>query len=136
MNLRCGNCQKVSPPGALCSWCHKPLADPNRARSTDPETAHVSARRSSRSRGPKDQAILDDLKEHAQDGGTSLEIAYRTDLVHNNMSSRFVPLEKLGLVHRNGTKRVSDVPPHMSTKHESQVWYYGPAQPGQIRMAL
>lgn len=141
MNIRCGKCGKVSPPGARCSWCHEPLADPNRARRTDPETAHNAARRSSSTRSAKDQKILDDLKEHAVDGGTTLEIAYRTDLVHNNMSSRMVPLEKLGLVHRillvapnKYQSRVSDVPPHMATKSASQIWYYGPAQPGQVEL--
>lgn len=87
-----------------------------------------------------DQKILDDLKEHAVKGGTTLEIAYRTDLVHNNMSSRMVPLEKLELVHRiqlapdRYESRLSDVPPDIVTRSRSQIWYFGPAQPGQVEL--
>jgi len=135
-SLECPRCRRQTPPGARCSWCRAPLAGVNRARKKDPETAHVSARRSSRTRSEKDQAILDELKLAGSKGRTTLEISHERDLVHNNMSSRMVRLEERGLIHRTGAKRISNVPPLIATNHESQVWYYGPSEPGQAELAL
>ena len=132
----CPACKRQTLPGARCCWCGETLAGPNRARTTDPDTAHKSARRSSKKRSSKDQAILDDLKLHPN-GGTTLEISARQALIHNNMSPRMVRLEEKRLIHRiqlspgKYLSRVSVVPPAMETKHESQIWYYGPAQPIQ-----
>lgn len=135
-DIVCPACNKPTLPGARCCWCGEPLAGPNRARNTDPETAHTSAWRSSKTRSTKDQAILDDLKAHSN-GGTTLEIAARQDLIHNNMSPRMVKLEEKHLIHRiqlspgKYLSRVSVVPRDMETRHESQIWYYGPMQPIQ-----
>lgn len=133
----CPGCNRPTLPGARCCWCGETLAGPNRARNTDPETAHISARRSSQTRSNKDQAILNDLKAQGSKGGTTLEIAARQDLIHNNMSPRMVKLEEKRLIHRIELEpgkyfsRVSVVPPAMETRHESQIWYYGPWQPIQ-----
>jgi hypothetical protein len=136
-DLVCPACKRQTLPAARCCWCGETLAGPNRARKTDPDTAHKSARRSSNTRSSKDQAILNDLKAQGSKGGTTLEIASRKDLVHNNMSPRMVKLEEKRLIHRielepgKYVSRVSVVPRDMETKHESQIWYYGPRQPIQ-----
>ncbi len=92
-----------------------PPAD-NRARETDPETAHAGARASSRHKVKTDELIITDLADHRIDGGTTLEISKRIGRPHNNISSRFIHLEEAGHIYRAGKRRDAD------TKCESIVW--------------
>ncbi len=129
--VQCPRCRKATPPGARCSWCRAPLVAPNKARRTDPETAHKGAEISNAGRGKLDQEILRALEERGDKGFTTHECALEIDRKHNNISGRFVHLERAGLIHRTGFTRPSQVPPDEYTGVKCIVWYFGRRQPRQ-----
>ena len=101
----------------------------NRARREDPGTAHVAAAISSKRKGTADRAILEYLRDTPR-GGTTLEISEAIHRKHNNISSRFVRLEEVKLIHRTGDKRRNAL-----TRCESEIWYYGPKRPAEPEQA-
>ena len=75
----------------------------NRARQSDPQTAHDGAAISSQRKEKNDAAIVRCLAESGP--RTSLEVSRLTGRKHNNISSRFKRLEEVGLIVRTGYTR-------------------------------
>ncbi|MDH4042363.1 MAG: hypothetical protein OEV88_17080 [Gammaproteobacteria bacterium] len=91
--------------------------DDNRARRTDPDTSHIAARISSLRKGKTDTAILEFLAARGPYGATSLEFAEETGRKHNNISPRFKPLARAGLISPTARRRINP-----ETKCGSVVW--------------
>lgn len=93
-------------------------ARPSYARRSDPWTSHLAAWNASKYRGKIDIKILRILYDHGP--LTQLETAEadpQKQLVHNNISPRFKPLEERGLIFRTGKTRQ-----HHRTMAHGELW--------------
>lgn len=99
----------------------------NRARHTDPATAHAAAAASSTYREKVDDVIVKCLAEHGRH--STLEVSEITGLKHNNISSRFIRLEQAGKIRRAGVSE-----PHPITRRRSTLWELVPSIPEQRQL--